>query len=70
MPKSRKPKSTVARWLQKPEFKAAAAKEHQELMLSELVLAIMADDSKSVRALAEELGLSSGLSLDRAENHA
>jgi DNA-binding Xre family transcriptional regulator len=58
MPKSRKQISTVARWLQKPEFKATAAKEHQALMLSELVLALMANDSKSVRALAEELGLS------------
>jgi hypothetical protein len=44
--------------MHKPGFKAAVAKEYKELMLSELVLAIMAEDAKSVRALANELGLS------------
>ena len=58
MPKSRKPTSTVARWMQKPGFKAAVAREYKELMLSELVLALMAEDSKSIRELAAQLGLS------------
>ena len=39
-------------------FKMAVAREYKELMLSELVLAIMAQDSKSVRELARELGVS------------
>src|ERR1700730_14602217 len=58
MPKTRKPTSTVARWMQKPEFKAAVAREYKKLMLSELVLALMAEDSKSIRALADQLGIS------------
>jgi DNA-binding Xre family transcriptional regulator len=58
MPKTRKPTSTIARWLHKRGFKAAVAKEYKELMLSELVLAIMAEDRKSVRELANELGVS------------
>jgi DNA-binding Xre family transcriptional regulator len=58
MPKTKKPTSTVARWMQKRGFKTAVAREYKALMLSELVLAIMAEDSKSVRELADELGLS------------
>jgi hypothetical protein len=58
MAKTRKTTTTVGRWLQKPGFKAAVAREHKELLLSELVLAIMAGDSKSVRELAGELGIS------------
>jgi DNA-binding Xre family transcriptional regulator len=58
MPKTRKPTSTVARWMQKPGFKAAVAKEYKELILSELVLALMAEDNKSIRELAAQLGLS------------
>jgi DNA-binding Xre family transcriptional regulator len=58
MSKVKKARSTVERWMQKPGFKAGVSKEYRELMLSELVLAIMADDSKSVRQLANELGLS------------
>jgi hypothetical protein len=56
--KTRKPISTVGRWMQKPGFKAAVAKEYKELVLSELVLAIMDQDNKSVRELADELGVS------------
>ena len=58
MAKSKKPSSTVERWMQKPGFKEDVEKEHKELLLSELVLALMAEDSKSVRALAEQLGVS------------
>ena len=58
MPKTRKPRSTVARWMQKPGFKAGVAKEYKQLMLSELLLAIMAEDTKSVRELADQLTVS------------
>src|ERR1700693_3743525 len=58
MPKARKATSTVARWMQKPGFKAAVAKEYKELMLSELVHALMAEDNKSIRQLADQLGVS------------
>jgi hypothetical protein len=44
--------------MKKPGFKTAVAKEAKELMLSELVLAIMAGDSKSVRELSREMGVS------------
>ena len=44
--------------LQKPGFKTAVAKEYKEVLLSELVLATMAEDDKSVRQVAGELGLS------------
>jgi hypothetical protein len=44
--------------MRKPGFKAAVEKDYGELLLSELVLALMAEDSKSVRELANELGIS------------
>jgi hypothetical protein len=56
MPKTKK--STGARWMQKTGFKAAVAKERKDLILSELMIAIMAEDHKSVCELADELGLS------------
>ncbi len=58
MPKDKKVRSTVDRWMEKPGLKEAVSKEFKELMLSELILAIMAEDTKSVRQLADELGLS------------
>jgi hypothetical protein len=56
MPK--KPVSTLDRWLEKPAFKKSFEKEYKEFLLSELVHAIMAEDNKSVRSLAAELGVS------------
>ena len=53
-----KPASTLDRWLEKPAFKKSFEKEYKEFLLSELVHAIMAEDNKSVRSLAGELGLS------------
>jgi len=53
-----KPVSTLDRWLEKPAFKKSFEKEYKEFLLSELVHAIMAEDNKSVRALADELGIS------------
>ena len=57
MARTKKP-STVERWLRKPGFKDGVQKEYKKLMLTELVLAIMAADRKSVRQLACELGVS------------
>jgi len=54
----KKPFSTLDRWLEKPAFKKSFEKEYKEFLLSELVHAIMAEDNKSVRALAGELGVS------------
>ena len=58
MPKSKKPKSTYSRWMRRPAFKKAFDEGYKELLLSELVLAMMAEDKKSVRELAAELGVS------------
>jgi hypothetical protein len=58
MSTTKKTTSTVDRWLKKPGFKKAFDKEYKDFLLSELVHAIMAEDNKSVRALAEELGVS------------
>ena len=58
MPKSEKPLSTYSRWMRKPGFKRAFERDYKDLLLSELVLAIMAEDKKSVRQLADELGVS------------
>jgi DNA-binding Xre family transcriptional regulator len=44
--------------MQKPGFKKAFDAGYKELLLSELVLAMMAEDGKSVRELADELGVS------------
>ena len=44
--------------MQKPGFKEGVGHEYKELVLSELILGLMAEDSKSVRKLAQELGLS------------
>ena len=54
----KKPASTLDRWLEKPAFKKSFEKEYKEFLLSELVHAIMAEDNKSVRSLAAELGVS------------
>jgi hypothetical protein len=49
MAKPTKPISTVVRWMRKPGFKEAFKKEYKEFLLSELVLALMAEEPKSVR---------------------
>lgn len=54
----KKKSSTMDRWLKKPGFKKSFEKEYKDFLLSELVHAIMAEDNKSVRALADELGVS------------
>jgi hypothetical protein len=49
MAKPKKLLSTVERWMKKPGFKEAFKREYKEFLLSELVLALMAEDTKSVR---------------------
>ena len=58
MSTAKKPVSTLDRWLENPAFKKSFEKEYKEFLLSELVHAIMAEDNKSVRSLAAELGVS------------
>lgn len=45
--------------MKNPRFKKSFNKSYRKLLLSELVIAIMEGDAKSVRKLAEEVGLSS-----------
>ena len=58
MPDIKKPPSTYSRWMSKRGFRKAFDQGYKELLLSELVLAMMAEDKKSVRELANELGIS------------
>ena len=44
--------------MQDQDFKAEYEKEYREFVLSELLLALMDGDNKSVRKLANEAGLS------------
>jgi len=50
--------STFEREMQDPAFKTLFKKAYQEFLLSELILALMEKDKKSVRQLADEVGLS------------
>ena len=50
--------SAFDKWRSDPGFKKDFDKEYQEFALSELMLALMEDDKKSVRKLAEIVGLS------------
>lgn len=55
---SHKTLSTFEREMQNPEFKQAFEESHQELLLSELVHALMDEDARSVRHLAAAIGVS------------
>ncbi|MGB3850385.1 MAG: hypothetical protein WA958_10495 [Tunicatimonas sp.] len=50
--------STIERWRKDPKFAHEADQEYRDLVLSELLLALMDEDDKSVRQLAKEAGLS------------
>lgn len=50
--------STFEREMKQPRFKKAFEKRYKELLLSELLIALMERDEKSVRGLAKEVGLS------------
>jgi DNA-binding Xre family transcriptional regulator len=56
--KKNKPISTFDKEMQNPAFASAYREEYQEVVLSELLLALMDEDSMSVRQLAKEAGLS------------
>lgn len=55
---SKKNLSTFEREMQNSSFKKTFEKEYKEFLLSELINALMETDSKSVRKLAKEVGLS------------
>ena len=55
---NKKPLSTYERIMQDPKRKAAFDLEYKQFALSELMLALMTNDEKSVRKLAKEAGLS------------
>ena len=55
---SKKALTTYDRIMQDPKRRQAFEKEYKEFVLSELVLALMENDAKSVRKLAKEAGLS------------
>lgn len=57
MAKHKKSESTYQREMANPKFKKRFVKEYNELALSELILAMMAEDDVSVRKLANEIGL-------------
>src|SRR5207253_9714814 len=48
MSNPRKSVTTHDRWMQKPSFKKAFDESYRELLLSELVCALMAEDGRSV----------------------
>lgn len=50
--------STFEREMQDPEFAKSYQEDYKEFALSELLLALMEEDDKSVRQLAKEAGLS------------
>ena len=53
-----KPRSTYDELMSDPEFKRSFEMEYRELLLSELMHAMMAEDQASVRELAREVGIS------------
>ena len=53
-----KPMSTYDELMQDPEFKKIYKKSYLELVLSELVIAIMPEDNVSIRSLAKQAGIS------------
>ena len=58
MAKKTKPKTTVQKFLDNPKQKKIFEEEHKEVLLSELVLALMEEDHVSVRQLAKAAGVS------------
>jgi DNA-binding Xre family transcriptional regulator len=57
MKKNKKTKTTYDRAMEDPKFKKLFKKEYKELVLSELILAMMEEDHISVRNLAKEIGM-------------
>lgn len=57
MKKRAKTKSTYEKEMENPKFRKLFEKEYGELVLSELILAMMAEDNVSVRKLAKQIGV-------------
>jgi transcriptional regulator with XRE-family HTH domain len=55
---TKKSVTTFEREMQHPEFKEAFEEGYKEFLLSELLIDLMTESHKSVRKLAEEVGLS------------
>lgn len=53
---NKKPISTYERLMQDPEFREEYKTEYKDFALSELLLALMDGDDKSVRKLEKEVG--------------
>lgn len=58
MVKKDKSKTTAQKFLENPRQKKIFEKEHEEFLLSELILALMEEDHISVRKLAKAAGIS------------
>lgn len=56
--------STYDELMQNPEFKKKHEESYRELVLSELLLAIMAEDGISIRSLANQAGISPAIIQD------
>jgi len=57
MKKRANTKSTYEKEMENPKFRKLFVKEYSELVLSELILAMMAEDNVSVRKLAKQIGV-------------
>ena len=57
MKKRASTKSTYEKEMENPKFRKLFEKEYGELVLSELILAMMAEDNVSVRKLAKQIGV-------------
>ena len=57
MKRNNKVKSTHEKELQNPKFRRVFEAEYAELVLSELILAMMVEDNVSVRKLARQVGV-------------
>lgn len=62
--KKNKPLSTYDELMLDPEMKKKHERSYRELVLSELLLAIMAEDKISIRSLAKQAGISAAIIQD------
>lgn len=59
-----KPMSTYDELMQNPDFKKKHEKSYRDLLLSELLLAVMAEDNISIRSLAKQAEISPAIIQD------
>lgn len=57
MKRNKKVKSEFDKGMENPKFRKLFEREYGELLLSELILAMMEEDKFSVRKLAKEIGI-------------